>query len=160
MTVPESPTIIVVHHKERRSKCTVEPLRQQPGFEFWKYPLKEPHQLTGYVRLGIDGPPLAAEDRQHGLLVLDATWRLADKMEADFADVPARSLPEFETAYPRNSKLFEDPGSGLATIEAIYVAYLILGYPIDQILEDYHWQDDFLQLNQDRIQQLLASRYN
>lgn len=32
------PTIIVVHPKERRSKCTAEPLRDRDGFVFWTYP--------------------------------------------------------------------------------------------------------------------------
>ncbi|TWT63139.1 ribosome biogenesis domain-containing protein [Rubinisphaera italica] len=149
MSLPSHPTIIVVHYKERRSKCTVEPLRHQPGFEFWKFPLKEPQALPNYIRLGIDGPPLSREDRKHGLLVLDATWKLASKMEAEFEDVPIRSLPVCQTAYPRNSKLFEDPSAGLATIEAIYVAYKILGYSLDGLLDEYRWQDEFLRINED-----------
>ena len=37
-----------------------------------------------------------------------------------------RSLPaEVETAYPRRSKVFEDPAGGLATIEAIFAALAI-----------------------------------
>lgn len=149
MSLPSQPTIIVVHYKERRSKCTVEPLRHQPGFEFWKFPLKEPSTLSNYVRLGIDGPPLSREDRKHGLLVLDATWKLASKMEAEFEDVPIRSLPVCKTAYPRNSKLFEDPSAGLATIEAIYLAYKILGYPLDGLLDEYRWEEDFLRINEE-----------
>ncbi|MCG6154881.1 hypothetical protein [Rubinisphaera margarita] len=153
---PTTPTIIVVHHKERRSKCTVEPLRIQPGFDFWNFPLKQPHTLTNYVRLSIDGPRLSPADRSSGLLVLDATWRLAARMEAEFVDIPPRSLPVCQTAYPRNSKLFEDPGQGLATIEAIYIAYLCLGYPTAGLLDSYRWKDDFLATNAETIAALKA----
>ncbi|MBB03846.1 MAG: ribosome biogenesis domain-containing protein [Rubinisphaera brasiliensis] len=149
---PAHPTIIVVHYKENRKKCTVEPLRQQPGFEFWNYPLKRSADVPGYVRLGLDGPPLSPADQESGLLVLDGTWRWAEKMEEDFAHVPVRSLPPFETAYPRVSKVFDDPSQGLATIEAIYAAYHALGYPVDGLLDQYYWKDKFLELNADLLE--------
>ncbi len=71
------PTIIVVHPKEKRSKCTVEPLRGREGFSFWKFPNRGTESLDGYVRLGLGGPELSADDADSGLLVLDGTWRLA-----------------------------------------------------------------------------------
>lgn len=144
------PTIIVVHPKERRSKCTVEPLRGRDGFVFWKYPRVGPEPLEGYVRLGFDGPQLSADDADRGLLVLDGTWRFAARMEQQFADVPPRSLPAYATAYPRVSKTFENPEEGLATIEAIYAAYRILGRSTEAMLDEYHWGDEFLALNRDR----------
>ena len=110
------PTIIVVHPKERRSKCTVEPLRGREGFVFWKYPRVGEQSLEHYVRLGFGGPLLSRDDASRGLLVLDGTWRWADAMERDFADVPVRSLPEWKTAYPRVSKTLEYPAPGMATI--------------------------------------------
>src|SRR3712207_2863851 len=121
VTLP--PTIIVVHPKERRSKCTVEPLRGRPGFVFWKFPQRGEEPLEGYVRLGLGGPVLSAADAPRGLLVLDGTWRLAGPMETQYADVPVRTLPPWVTAYPRVSKLFKDPHGGLATIEAVFAAY-------------------------------------
>ena len=149
---PAVPTIIVVHHKERRSKCTVEPLRGQPGFEFWSFPLKQPRQPEGYVRLGLGGPLLSPADRDSGLLVLDATWRLAEQMEAQFPDVPVRSLPgEWQTAYPRVSKVHNDPTQGLATIEAIFAAYQALGYDTTQLLNAYYWKPQFLEFNQELL---------
>lgn len=145
--VPELPTIIVVHRRERRSKCTVEPLRQQAGFEFWPYPQKEPKQPENYVRLGLGGPLLSPADRTSGLLVLDGTWRWAERMEADFENVPVRSLPAWQTAYPRVSKIHDDPAQGLATIEAIFAAYHHLGYDTTGLLDAYHWKTAFLELN-------------
>ncbi|QDT55002.1 hypothetical protein Pan44_30430 [Caulifigura coniformis] len=140
-------TIIVVHPKERRSKCSVQPLRGQEGFVFWKHPKRGPQPLEGYVRLGLGGPQLTADDADRGLLILDGTWRYAATMERDYADVPVRSLGGWVTAYPRTSKLFEDPAAGLATIEALAAAYVQMGRPIERLLDSYAWRDRFLAEN-------------
>jgi len=141
------PTIIVVHPREKRSKCTVEPLRGRPGFVFWTFPDQGAEQLDNYVRLGIGGKLLSPGDNNRGLLVLDGTWRLADRMDKFFRHVPLRSLPPIKTAYPRASYNYPDPASGLATIEAIYAAYRILGRPCDGLLDEYHWAGEFLERN-------------
>ena len=141
------PTIIVVHPKERRSKCTVEPLRGQDGFSFWKFPNQGSESLEGYIQLGVDGPELSNADQEHGLLVLDGTWRYAGQMAEQYTDIPVRSLSGWKTAYPRNSKLFDDPSSGLATIEAIYIAHRILNRETTGLLDAYYWRDEFLELN-------------
>ena len=155
-----SPTIIVVHPKEKRSKCSVEPLRGRDGFVFWKYPQVGEESLDGYVRLGLGGPELSMDDADHGLLVLDGTWRLAGKMEEDFLDVPVRTLPAWETAYPRTSKLFDDPLGGLATIEAVFAAYSIVGRDVSGLLDEYHWAEEFLKLNAERIATSARSQSN
>src|SRR5690606_33784743 len=103
-------------------------------------------------RLGLGGPQLSADDAACGLLVLDGTWRLAETMEADYQDVPVRTLPAWETAYPRVSKLFEDPLGGLATIEAVYAAHHILGRDVSGLLDEYYWRDEFLAANAARLQ--------
>ncbi|MEX2288508.1 MAG: hypothetical protein WD648_15530 [Planctomycetaceae bacterium] len=145
------PTIIVVHPRERRAKCTVNSLRGRDDFVFWKYPTRGSEPLEGYVRLGFGGPVLSDDDASAGLLVLDGTWRLAGSMEKSFADVPVRSLPELRTAYPRASKTSVDPVGGLATIEAVYAAYKLLGRDTGSLLDDYRWGDEFLALNQGRL---------
>lgn len=147
------PTIIVVHPKERTSKCTVAPLRGREGFVFWKFPKRGPEPLDGYVRLGIGGPLLSADDADRGLLVLDGTWKWAEKMEREFEDLPVRSLPTWKTAYPRTSKLYDDPDAGLATIEAIYAAYTHLGWKTEGLLDDYYWAEEFLTLNEGLVSQ-------
>ncbi len=145
------PTILVVHPKERTSKCTVAPLRGQEGFVFWSFPKRGPEPLDNYVRLGIGGPLLSEDDADCGLLVLDGTWRWAEKMEREFEEIPVRSLPDWKTAYPRTSKLYEDPDSGLATIEALFAAYLHLGRNTESLLDSYRWAEDFLAKNQDLL---------
>ena len=142
------PTVIVVHPKERRSKCSVEPLRGRPDFLFCRYGARAYPDLEGYVQLGLGGPLLGPEDRASGLLVLDGTWRLVSRMQTDFAHVPVRSLPPWKTAYPRTSKLHEDPGAGLATIEAIFAAYVILGRSTSGLLDEYLWAEEFRRQNQ------------
>jgi pre-rRNA-processing protein TSR3 len=144
---PFPPTILVVHPRERRSKCTVEPLRGRDGFRFWTFPDRGPEPLADYVRLTMDGPVLSAADADRGLLVLDGTWRLAHRMDKLFLDVPARSLPPIRTAYPRMSRIKPDPAGGLATIEAIYAAYRLLGRSCDSLLDEYHFAGEFLAQN-------------
>ncbi|REJ76765.1 MAG: DTW domain-containing protein [Planctomycetota bacterium] len=150
----DPPTVIVVHPRERRSKCTVEALRERPGFVFWKFPRTGPEPLDGYLRLGLGGPPLSPEERGRGLLVLDGTWRLAGKMQPQFDDLPVYSLHEWQTAYPRDSKLFTDPAGGLATIEAIFAAYVQMGRDPAGLLDGYFWREQFLEQNADLLQKL------
>lgn len=140
-------TIIVVHPKERRSKCSVEPLRGRDGFVFWKFPRRGREPLDQYVRLGLGGPLLTPADAGRGLLILDGTWRYASTMERDYADIPVRSLGAWQTAYPRTSKLFEDPAAGLATIEALVAAYVQMGRAVEGLLDQYQWREEFLRRN-------------
>ncbi|MEZ6060131.1 MAG: hypothetical protein R3C19_07210 [Planctomycetaceae bacterium] len=141
------PTVIVVHPRERRSKCSVEPLRGRDDFRFFTFPEKITLPLNNYVRLGLDGPELKPDDAARGLLLLDGTWRLAQRMEPFFRHVPVRSLPPTKTAYPRVSKKYADPAEGLATIEALYAALRIMQRPLHGLLDTYYWKDEFLTRN-------------
>ncbi len=141
------PTIIVRHPKENPKKCTVLPLRGRADMVFLRHPLKERPALEGYVRLAAHGPPLTAAEAACGLLVLDGSWRWAQVMEREFAGVPPRALFGYRTAYPRVSKLGTDPGNGLATVEALFLAYRILGRPTDGLLDEYRWAKPFLVSN-------------
>ena len=142
-----SPTVIVVHPRERRSKCSVESLRDRDGFVFVTFPKVVPIPLFGYVRLGLGGPLLSPADADRGLLLIDGTWRLAARMEPFYQHVEVRSLPLIHTAYPRKSEVYPDPTEGLATIEALYAALRILGRDTTGLLDHYHWQQQFLERN-------------
>ena len=141
------PTVIVRHSHESPRKCSVLPLRGRPGLLFLSYPVKFRPPLAGYVRLSAEGPPLSAADAGKGLLLLDGSWRGAAAMTRDFADVPPRSLSGYRTAYPRVSKRGTDPDNGLASVEALYAAYRVLGRPTDGLLDHYRWAEEFLRLN-------------
>src|SRR5271156_2250933 len=142
MTLPI--TYIVRHPKENPRKCSVLPLKGRPDLAFLNYPVKQPPDLTGYIRLAADGPELSAADQAMGLLLLDGSWRWARSMTAAFAHVAPRSLHNYRSAYPRVSKLGTDPDNGLATVEALFLAYHILGRPTAGLLGHYHWADEFL----------------
>jgi rRNA small subunit aminocarboxypropyltransferase len=140
-------TVIVRSPHENPKKCSVLPLRDRPDFLFLTHPVNERPPLEGYVRLAAEGEPLTAADSECGLLILDGSWRRADAMTRAFADVPPRSLIGYRTAYPRVSKRGDDPTNGLATVEALFLAYHILGRRTDGLLEHYKWADEFLRLN-------------
>jgi pre-rRNA-processing protein TSR3 len=97
------------------------------------------------------GPPLTPAQQDVGLLFLDGTWRLAERMAPDFSELPVYSLGPWETAYPRTSKLFSDPSAGLATIEAVFAACVQTGRSTDGLLDEYRWREQFLQRNAERL---------
>jgi pre-rRNA-processing protein TSR3 len=141
------PTVIVRHTRENPRKCSVMPLRGRSDVLFLNYPVKDRPALTDYVRLAAEGPPLSPTDADKGILLLDGSWRWAGAMTRDFIDVPARSLHGWRTAYPRVSKLGTDPDNGLASIEALFIAYHLLARPTAGLLTHYHWADAFLRAN-------------
>jgi pre-rRNA-processing protein TSR3 len=147
MPMPPPITIIVRHPRERVQKCSVWPLRDRQGLLFLEYPVEEMPDLAGYVRLAVDGPLLSAADAASGLLVLDGSWRWTEVMTKAFAHVPPRSLAGWKTAYPRVSKMYEDPAEGLATVEALYLAHHILGRSTEGLLDHYRWAEEFLRRN-------------
>jgi pre-rRNA-processing protein TSR3 len=142
------PTVIIRSRRENPRKCTVLPLKGRQDLIFLGYPLAgQAPDLRSYVRLSPEGEDLSEEDSSRGLLILDASWRWAGTMERDFLRVPPRALRGYRTAYPRKSKRGTDPDNGLATVEALFLAYRILHRPTDHLLTHYRWAAEFLQLN-------------
>jgi pre-rRNA-processing protein TSR3 len=141
-------TVIVRHNRESRQKCSVWPLRGRSDLLFLPYPVVDRPGLQNYIRLAAEGPELSAADASAGVLLLDGSWRWAAAMTRDFVDVPPRSLRGFHTAYPRVSKLGTDPDNGLASVEALYLAYHILGRDTAGLLDHYHWREEFLRRNE------------
>lgn len=140
-------TIIVRHPRENPKKCSVLPLKGRADILFFAFPPKDLPALDGYIRLAAEGPELSNADRDRGILLLDGSWRSASKMITHFDSVTPRSLTGWNTAYPRVSKLGSDPENGLASIEALFIAYHVLGRPTDGLLDHYHWAEQFLALN-------------
>jgi pre-rRNA-processing protein TSR3 len=147
MSLPYPPTVVVRHSHENPRKCSILPLRGRADLVFLNYPVARRPPLDSYVRLAAEGTPLSVADAGRGLLLLDGSWRWAASMTRDFADVPPRSLSGYQTAYPRVSKRGTDPDNGLASVEALYVAYRILGRPTDGLLDHYRWAEEFVRLN-------------
>jgi pre-rRNA-processing protein TSR3 len=141
------PTVIVRDRRENPKKCTILPLRGRTDLIILPYSANLDHDLTGYVRLAPEGPELSLADAGSGLLLLDGSWRRAEAMTRTYQHIPHRSLTDYRTAYPRVSKKGTDPAQGLATVEALFLAYRTLGRPTMGLLDHYRWAEDFLRLN-------------
>ncbi|WP_269527128.1 hypothetical protein [Coraliomargarita parva] len=138
-------TVIIRHPREKRSKCSLTPLEGRPGYRFYRARPDWHFNVTGYTVLGLDAPVLSPEDAGRPLLLLDSTWRLLPQLEACLVGQGVRrSLPEVKTAYPRVSKIASDPTGGLASVEALYLAKLLLGQRDDSMLDQYYWREVFL----------------
>src|ERR1041385_3487175 len=108
------PTIILRHRKENLKKCSLRGLETRGDILFFSYPQAQLPDLSGYLLLALDAPPLTAADAPLGLFLLDATWRHAQTM---FRQIPPfmqrRSLPaHFRTAYPRRQEDCTEPDRG------------------------------------------------
>lgn len=142
------PILILIRRGEDPRKCTVRPLRGTPGLDFLPYPLRQKPDLSRHLLLAPDAPPLTPADARRTLLLLDASWRHAQKMRRAVEPVEARSIPPgWKTAYPRRSKTHDDPDAGLATIEALFAALCTLGFRDESLLRFYPWRSAFLELN-------------
>ncbi|MFO1051176.1 MAG: hypothetical protein U1F36_03035 [Planctomycetota bacterium] len=140
------PVTVIRHPKERVAKCSLRTLHGREGFTFLRASHGMRFDATGHLLLAVDAPPLTIEDRGHPILLLDSTWRhLAALMRCVTGTPIRRSIPGgVRTAYPRQSRIFEDPEAGLASIEALYLCKRILGEDDESLLDGYHWKDTFL----------------
>jgi len=79
MTPP--PVLIYVRRGEAAAKCTIRPLRGTPGLVFHSWPPR-PDALPppSAVVLAPGATPLSAADASSPLVLLDASWRHAEKM--------------------------------------------------------------------------------
>ena len=144
---------IIVHPAENPKKCTIHHLRESPGFVFDLFSQEKTFHFPNAFLLGVDGPTLSRRDVAMDMVVLDGTWRYAAQMIGAFSTLPVRSIHGWHTAYPRISKIYQDPDDGLATIEAIYAAFVILGKDPEGLLDHYYWKDSFLKLNEKQIRE-------
>lgn len=152
-------TLIIRHRKENLKKCSLRGLEKKPEFLFYQYPLHELPPLAEHgVLLCLEGEEeLSSADSGANLILIDATWRYAQKMirALQFPEkLKKRRLPKtILTAYPRKQEDCPEPGHGLASIEALTCAFALLGRPFEALLENYHWKMDFLEKNQTFFQQ-------
>lgn len=137
---------IIRHPKERRSKCSLTPLETRGDICFLQARHGWEFDITGYTVLALGAPVLSMADAGRPLLLLDSTWRLLPQLEACLTgEGVRRTLPTVATAYPRMSKIDSDPQGGLASVEALYLARLLLGVRDDSLLANYYWRDLFMQ---------------
>jgi pre-rRNA-processing protein TSR3 len=140
------PTTVIRHPKEKIAKCSLRFLHERPEMTFLRGKPELRFDATGFLLLAVDAPPLSTADAGRPLLLLDSTWRWLPQLMACVTGAPIRrSIPgNVQTAYPRVSKVFDDPTAGLASIEALYLARKLLGDDDPSLLDGYHWKDAFL----------------
>lgn len=145
-------TIVLRHRRENLKKCSLRGLESRGDFKFFTYPKDTLPVLKNCVLLTLGAPELCAEDRDSDLLLIDGTWRYAEVMMRQVlkqqSHLILRSLPaKFKTAYPRRQEDCVEPDKGLASIEALYVAYTLLDRHTTSLLDNYYWRDHFLDIN-------------
>ncbi len=142
------PTVILRHQRENLKKCSLRGLESREDLIFLIYPKSPLPDLSNYCLLTIDAPTLTEADREFGLFLIDGTWRHARTMAKIVPPgIKKRSLPPVQTAYPRRQDDCPDPKRGLSSVEALYMAYQILGRKTDGLLDHYYWKDQFLENN-------------
>lgn len=145
-------TLIIRHRKENKKKCSLQPIVGRKDCTFLSYPSTKLPDIKNYVLLSFEGKPLSKEDQDKGIILLDGTWAKASTMEKElFKDlnIETRTLPSyFITAYPRKQTGCDLPDQGLASIEALYIAYFLLGRDTKGLLEKYYWKEEFLKNNE------------
>jgi len=140
--------LILRDPRESVAKCSLTPLRGLEGIRFVSYYPDRRLEAAGRILLHPDGDELTEADRGADLLLIDCAWRRVDTLLRTVdGDLRRRRLPPLRTAYPRRSKAYDDPPTGLASVEALYAAFAILGDPRPDLLEGYPWGEEFLRLN-------------
>ena len=143
------PFILILRDpRESAKKCSLTPLRGLPGIEFVPYYKGHNVNAEGRILLDPDGAEFTPADRGKQLFLIDCSWRRLPQLnEVVEGQLERRRLPAFVTAYPRVSRIFQDPDAGLASVEALFAATVMLGAPRLDLLDAYHWRDAFLQAN-------------
>ncbi len=145
------PTFILRHRKENLKKCSLRGLERREDVLFFTYPKDVLPDLSNHILLTLDAPPLTSADADRGLFVIDGTWNYARTMFAQLKTPHRfllRSLPgAYQTAYPRRQEDCSDPTRGLASVEALYLAYHILGRDCTGLLDNYYWREIFIKKN-------------
>jgi pre-rRNA-processing protein TSR3 len=140
--------LILRDPRESAKKCSLTPLRGAAGVRFLSWRVDRRFAVGRRVLLHPEGEEITAADAGKPLLLVDCAWRRLPTLLASVdGELEPRRLPALATAYPRKSKLFEDPERGLASIEALYAALALLGDPRPEMLASYRWADEFLALN-------------
>ena len=144
-------TTILRHRKENLKKCSLRGLESRQDLLFLSYPTDPIPELDTPILLDLEGPVLSKKDRGRPLFLIDGTWHHAAVMQRQ---LPARNTwirrrlsPCIRTAYPRKQTGCAAPERGLASVEALYMAHLILGYETEGLLDLYYWREAFFDLN-------------
>ena len=140
--------LILRDPREAVAKCSLTPLRGLAGVRFVEYHPERRLAAGERVLLHPEGELLSPADRGRDLLLIDCAWRrVPSLLRTVDGTLHARRLPALASAYPRRSKTFRDPELGLASVEALFAAAVLLGAPRPELLAAYRWREAFLAAN-------------
>jgi len=140
--------LILRDPRESVAKCSLTPLRGMTGVRFVEYHPERRLAAGERVLLHPEGELFSPADRGRDLLLIDCAWRrVPSLLRTVDGTLHARRLPPLVSAYPRRSKTFRDPELGLASVEALFAATLLLGAPRSELLDAYRWREAFLAAN-------------
>ena len=140
--------LILRDPRESPRKCSLTPLRGFPGVRFATYRDDRVVEAGARVLLHTEGEELGPADMHAPILLVDCSWRrVPTLLRTVRGDLRPRRLPPLVTAYPRRSKTFDDPGEGVASIEALYAALAFTGTLEPRLLATYPFGAEFLRLN-------------
>ena len=146
--------VVIRHRKENLKKCSLSGLEGRSDLLFFRYPDCRADgvlpSFEGWILLDMEGEVLTKEEKAP-LILLDATWRYAAAMRSQIQQLSGalrRRLPEgWATAYPRYQTGCVDGTKGLASVEALYAAYVTTGRSPEGLLDSYYWKEPFLKKN-------------
>jgi len=147
------PTIILRHRRENLKKCSLKGLEEREDMLFLRYPSFKLPDLTPYFLLTLDItasiPWVSMADRERGIFLVDGSWRHVEKIIKILpSSLEKRTLPShIKTSYPRRQWDCPLPEIGLASVEALYVAYLLLQRKSADLLDHYYWKRSFGERN-------------
>jgi pre-rRNA-processing protein TSR3 len=137
--------------KEDPKKCSLTPLRRREDLPIrWiRFRIGDEVEVGEVTLLHPEGEELSPADAGRPLLLVDSSWRdLPRVLRGVRGEVHRRRLPAgLRTAYPRRSSTFADPDTGLASVEALHAACVLLGARDDSLLDGYHWREQWLDAN-------------
>ena len=137
--------------KESLRKCSLTPLRRRNDLpiDWIDFKFGDEVDVGEATLLHHEGDLLSPADVSRPLLLIDSSWRdLSRVLKGVRGVLHKRSLPDdLVTAYPRRSSTYKDPVNGLASIEALYAAWKLLGYSEESLLQGYYWREIFFELN-------------
>ncbi|MFK5954877.1 MAG: DUF367 domain-containing protein [Planctomycetota bacterium] len=140
---------IIRLRKESTKKCSLTPLRsrEELPIAWFHCDLGDPIAVGEVTLLHPDGEVISPADIARPLLLIDSSWRdLPRMLRTVDGKFHKRCLPTgLQTAYPRKSKTYQDPVTGLASIEALHAALVLLGQRDDSLLDGYYWAQEWLE---------------
>ncbi len=143
-----SDILILRDPRESKKKCSLTPLVGLSGVRFVVFDPDRRVDAAGRILLDPEGEPFSAADAGMPLFLIDCAWRRVPQLATSVdGELVRRRLPDLVTAYPRVSRIFDDPLAGLASVEALFVASLLVGSPRLELLDGYRWRAEFLANN-------------